>query len=179
MIDRLGGRLDEAARLVQRVGLSGAARIARRALGEPDAPYGAMMPWQHEVLWTVLARLCRYEHVEGEPMLPEPVEVGALEAALGFIAQMPPETRQQLGDLLCVFEAGAAVIGPERARRRFSRMSPEARDVYLARWEQSEIAPMRAAFQGLKSACMMGYWSRPATWPAISYALKPHPMGRP
>ncbi len=172
LIDRLGDRRDEAARLVQRVGLSAASRIARRAMGEAEPAHGQLAPWQREVLGCVMDRLCRYD----DPALPDPRACGALDAALGFIAQMPPETRQQLADLLAVFEAGAAVIGPERAARRFSRMSPAAQDAYIETWEQSQAPPMRAAFLGLKSSCMMGYWSRPATWAAISYELKPHPM---
>jgi hypothetical protein len=171
IIERLGDRRDEAARLVQQIGLSAAARIARRALGAQDGE-----PAQ-EALCALMGRLCRYEHVSGQPDLPEPAECGALEATLQYIAQLPPETQQQLDDVLWVFEAGAAALGPERAQRRFSAMSGAAQDVYITRWEQSELLPMRAAFLGLKSACMIGYWSRPQVWPAIDYTLNPHPQG--
>ena len=174
LLPRLAGSRDEAARYAQAIGLSAAARLARRALGEPRGPDGELASWQRATLDATLARLCRYD----DPELPHPDACGALDAALGFIAQMPPQTRQQLADLLAVFEAGVMVLGPERAAGRFTRLTPDAQDAYITSWEQSLAPPMRAAFLGLKAACMMGYWTRPAAWPAISYAINPHPRSQ-
>lgn len=164
---KLRMRRDEAIALIQRVGLRRGAQIAARALAEPEAAPGELSGWQREVLAAVLDRMCRYE----DPELPAPSQTGALEAAIEFTRTMPQTTRQKLYDLLAVFEAGPAALGPQRRRRRFSAMDPEAQDAYLQMWERSAIEPMRAGFHGLKSTCMMGYWSQPPTWGAIGYGL--------
>jgi hypothetical protein len=168
---RVGDRRAELERLVQNVGLATAAKVARRVLDRPDAPYGEFAAWQQGVLGAALDRICNYQDLDD---LPTPSRAQALPATLAFVSQMPPLTRQRLGDLLCLFELGPMLLGP--ARRPFTKLSPEDQDRYIERWECAPAAPMRAGFQGIKSACMMGYWTRPQAWPAIHYTLDMHPI---
>ena len=94
-----------------------------------------------------------------------------MEATLDFAAHMPEVTYQQLLDLLALFEVGVRFLGPNRAAKRFTALTAAQQDAYMRSWERSALEPQRAAFQGLKSACMVGYWTRAQTWPHIGYGL--------
>ncbi|MBA2664641.1 MAG: hypothetical protein H0U74_20305 [Bradymonadaceae bacterium] len=167
---RLLGRREDALRVAQELGLKVTASLAARALGERlPAERGELASWQVDVLAAIIERLCRYD----APDMPAPDQCGALEAALGFISHMPEESRAALSDLLTVFEIGPYVLGP--GRERFSALDATSRDAYLASWEGSSLPPRRAAFRALKSACMMGYWTRPQTWSAIGYSIDDNP----
>jgi hypothetical protein len=151
-------------------GLAESAKWARRLLGvaEPEAP-DHWLEWERETLRTVLERMCRY------PEWPEPEACGAFEETLDFLQTLPLGRRRQLHHLLAIVEAGSLATAPEGQRRRFSRLDPVAADAYLDTWAQSSLPPRRAVFQGLKSICMMGYWSRPETWSGIGYDLESNP----
>jgi hypothetical protein len=170
--DRALGRLaravgDDAARWVQSVGLERAASLVARALGERRGEEGDFEPWQRATLGALQLTMCRYDDVDAP--LPEADAIGALEAALDFASHMPPDKRAQLADLLVLFEAGPYALGPRRAR--FTRLSDAEMDAYARSWQDARVPVVRGAFGALKSVCMMGYWSRPATWGAIDYAL--------
>ena len=157
---------DAALSAVQSMGLRRASALAARRLGERPTRRGELASWQREALAALLERMCRGD----DQALPAPGEIGALKAALEFAARMPEVTHQQLLDLLAVFEAGTYLLGPDRSER-FSRLSAPAQDRYIALWETSRIEAQRAAFHGLKSVCMIGYWTREATWPHLGYGL--------
>ncbi len=169
----LVGRGDEAARLAQDLGLAASARMVARLMGEKLAvDRGEFAGWQVSVLGAVLERMCAYEAVD----LPAVEVSGALETALGFIGGMPEESRAVLGDLLAVFEFGGLVLGPVFGpRARFTMLDVVAQDAYLASWEGSVLAARRAAFRGLKSVCMLGYWTQTSTWDAIGYGFADNP----
>ncbi len=169
----LAGRGDEAARLAQDLGLAASARLVSRLMGEKlAADRGEFAGWQVSVLSAVLERMCAYEAVD----LPEVGVSGALATTLDFIGGMPDESRAVLGDLLAVFEFGGMVLGPVRGpRARFTMLDVAAQDAYLASWEGSGLAARRAAFRGLKSVCMLGYWTQTSTWDAIGYGFADNP----
>jgi len=63
--------------------------------------------------------------------------------------------------MLYVLEYGPYVFGPRR--RRFSRMNPAERELYLASWESSRLAPRRQFLHALKLIVMLhAYESREA-----------------
>lgn len=163
----LGARKDAMLSAVQGIGLRRLSQIAASALGEEAPATMELTPWQRRTLEHLLCRMCH--DPDGE--LPDPIASGAVEATLDFAAHMPEVTYQQLLDLLAVFEAGVRLLGPDRAAGRFTSLSPAKQDEYMRAWEQSVLEPQRAAFQGLKSACMVGYWTRAQTWPHIGYGL--------
>ena len=157
-IQRLTGRgKDRAAAAAQQMGLEAAAALARR-MAAPG------VGWEQ-----VLARAIDVMCHSGDSALPAPGQTKALDAALGFLAQAPAPTRQKLIDVVWLVEAGGRVMASPRAP--FSSLSLEQATAYLAQWEGAALEPMRAAFAGLKSVCMIGYWSRPGTWEAIGYGL--------
>lgn len=158
---------DAASSAVQAMGLRRASQLAASMLGETAPREGEIATWQTETLGALMACMCH--DPAGE--LPLPSQTDALKAALTFASEMPEVTHQQLLDLLSVFEAGVRVLGPSRHKRRFTALTAEEQITYLGMWEQSPFEPQRAAFHGLKSVCMMGYWTRPDTWAHIGYGL--------
>ena len=63
--------------------------------------------------------------------------------------------------MLHALEYGPYVFGPRR--RRFSRMNPAERELYLASWESSRLAPRRQFLHALKLIVMLhAYESREA-----------------
>ena len=158
--------------VVQDAGLRGAAQLAERAMGVRGAEdVWSPEAWQVEVLRAVQGAMCAYEDEAGEPALPAADEVGALEVSLRFLGQMPEATQRKLWDVLTLLEVAPSVLGPEREVGRFSGLSAAGRQAHLAMWCDSPLAPQRAAFEGVKAVCMMGYWTRDAVWPAIGYGL--------
>lgn len=172
--DRLNNRAlrskDFAQRLVQEQGLVAASRFAARLLREriPEDP-SQFGDWQVDVLRALLQVMTS----AGDEGLPSLEEAGALETTLTFVGWMPEESRAAMGSLLAIFEAGPLILGPRR--ERFTRLDPLTQAVYLESWANSPLAPRRAVFRALKSACMMGYWTRPNTWGVIGYGLEGNP----
>ncbi len=162
----LTGRRDEAAAFVQRVGLRRAAQLGATLLGHEDSADATITPWQRVTLQKAMACMCHYD-LDAAPSPAQTEEM--LDAAVAFTEQMPSITRQKLYDLLTLLEVGPLALGPERVR--FNDMKSGAREDYLRIWESSPLEPMRAGFEGLKSVCMMGYWSHSSRWDAIGYGL--------
>ena len=172
ILDRLRSRAQhrgDALRAAFEAGaLRQAARLATRALGRPlpEPQPDRLLDWQRRVLGCIQQRLCAYAAVEGLP--PADALEGALDATLAFWRGFPPPVRGQLSDLLAVFEA-QPLLRPGGAP--FSDLPGEEQDRWLERWEQSQLVLQYGAFRGLKSICMMGYWSQPGSWGAIGYSL--------
>lgn len=169
----------------QDMGLERAAQIAVRLLGERLEPV-ALQPWQHQTLALLLETLCDYDDPDAPAdaaALPPAHKTRALEVTLGFIAQMPDHTQRKLSCAIALLEAAPLALKPpggiSSSRTRFSRLEPAARAAHLMQWESSPIEGVRAAFHGLKSACMMGYWSQPEVWPAAGYTLELKPGPQP
>jgi hypothetical protein len=101
------------------------------------------------------------------PDLPSARAVGALAAVVQQLRCLPPEGQQQLRDLLLVFECfGVCAAG---GVGRFSRSAAALQDATLSAWGGAKLSALRAGFHGLKTVCMLGYWSRSQTWDAIGY----------
>jgi hypothetical protein len=161
---------DALARKVETLGLHRVAALVARMMGE-SLPGDAteLADWQLRVLRDAQARLCAY------PDAPTPAQIGALDASLGFLANFPPPTRRRIASLLVIFEFSPTVVRFNGAIRRFTKLSNRDKDEVLEAWSGAEIPEVRAAFGGLKSVCMMGYWSRPQTWGSIGYSLEDNP----
>ena len=166
-VRHLGANKDALLSATQAIGLRRLSAIAASMLGEASPPPLELTGWQRRTLEHLLSRMCH----DPDGALPDPIQAGAVEATLDFAAHMPEVTYQQLLDLLAVFEVGVRFLGPNRAAKRFTALTAAQQDAYMRSWERSALEPQRAAFQGLKSACMVGYWTRAQTWPHIGYGL--------
>lgn len=160
---------DTAQRAIQSLGLEQGSAVARRLLKEPQcADDETLCPWQEQTLAALMERLCH----DPAGRLPSPRECGAVAATVAFISKMPAARKTQLRQLLTLFEAAPMLLGVDGERARFSKLEEEAQDAHIGQWAESSITQRRAVFQGLKSACMVGYWSCPATWPEIGYSVE-------
>lgn len=69
--------------------------------------------------------------------------------------------------LLALFEHGPLIFGFSFSR--FTELSPESQDRYIAAWEQSRLAVRRAGFQVLKMLSVFFYYTREEAWKQIRY----------
>lgn len=152
---------------LQSRGLHESARLARAALREAQPDNHGWAEWEMDTLEALLEQLCAYEGGD----LPGPADCGAVEATREFIDTLPPGRQEQLRDLLAILEVGSLLLGPGGEYRRLTRLSDACAEEYIHSWAASSVPQRRAVFHGIKSVCMMGYWSREQTWPAIGYEI--------
>ena len=62
---------------------------------------------------------------------------------------------------------GPYIFGPRR--RRFSRLNAGEREVSLAGWETSRLAPRRQLLNGLKLAVMLHFYDAPEVAAAVGF----------
>lgn len=168
-IRRFAATPAEAARKIQMTGLVRTAKVTSTVLRRPAPDADEIPTWIRRVFEQVTARMCDYD----DPQMPDPRDCGAVDAALDFLEGTPPQTRRELQSLLVLVELSPLVVGP--TRRRFTELEADAAAATLRRWERSPLEPMRGAFRALKSMVMMGYWSRPETFPVIDYSVAENP----
>jgi hypothetical protein len=147
----------------QSAGLSTAASMARRLLGQ-TRPQSGWANWERSVTHRLLEVLCSYEDT-----LPDPDAIDAATATRRFVETLPSRRRDQLRDLLAIIEAGPLALAPEGERGGFTSLSDAAAETYIRGWSESSIPQRRAVFHALKSVCMMGYWSQEETWSPIGF----------
>lgn len=131
-----------------------------RATSRAFEPFDAL---EVEVTRALAARICR----QGD----DPPGDAALDRLVRFIedyvSRLPESQAATFRHLLVVFEYQPMVFGPKR--RRFSRLDGDAQDENLNRWATAPQAARVAAFNGIKTICMLGWYSDPSTWDAIGY----------
>lgn len=123
-----------------------------------------LLSGERDILEAVLGRL--YPPPEGEDV---PVQSGAVQATVAYLAMMPRRQVWQVRGLLRFVEWDPVL----RQRGRFTRLSALAQDNWLHRQARSSVALRRQAFSALKMLGAMGTWQQDHRWPAIGY---PGPM---
>ncbi len=101
--------------------------------------------------------------------------------------QLGPRQTAQFHQLLRSFESPLLNLLLDGRPARFSRMSPEARAAYLARWRDSRLALKRSGFQTLKRLSCFLYYTAPGptgpnpNWVDIGYpgTLPEPPVAQP
>lgn len=115
------------------------------------------------VVSAVAARMLRRDAGD----LPTPEEVDAAFAIDALVARLDAGNRRDLVRLLHALEhvvpLSAGVFS------RFSHASGADQDRVLDAMSRSSVGLLRGAFDGLKSLCVMAYFSHPLTWGAIGY----------
>jgi hypothetical protein len=116
---------------------------------------------ERELLEAVLDRLFD----PGDHRAPTPSEVGAVDAAYGYLAQLPRREQWLCRGLFrsleweCVWTRGS----------RFTRLDPSDQDRVLTRLAESPLYPRRLAFLSLKQIGAMAYYQHRETWGHLSY----------
>ena len=169
LLQRFSGTPEEVFRKVQMGGLVRTARLVSNVMGNPPPTSKELPEWIEAIMAAALGRMCRYD-IEG---MPAPDDTEALEACREFLSGMPPQTRVEFQSLLVLVELSPFIFGPRRMK--FTDLGPDEQDQVLKSWEQSPVVPQRGGFRAIKSVVMMGYWSRPETWPSIGYSVHDNP----
>lgn len=116
-----------------------------------------------EITRALAARICRQSD--------DPVPGDALDRIVRFVedylARLPESQAAMFRNLLVVFEYQPLVFGPKR--RRFTRLDGDAADENLRRWATAPQTARVAAFNGVKTICMLAWYSDPASWTEIGY----------
>lgn len=95
----------------------------------------------------------------------------------GYVGRQSTWLRREIKALLHLFEHAPPLLGAGFSRA--TRLSPEARADYLARWQTSERALLRQGYAGLKSILFMGAYRDPRAWAHCLYGgPPPHPLRR-
>jgi hypothetical protein len=96
----------------------------------------------------------------GDPAMPRFGDTAGLAAIDTALLQLPPATAGQLHWALVLFEYGPPIFAARFST--FTGLSDEAKDDYLAGWEQSRFEVRRTAFRALKNLSMLGYYAQAA-----------------
>ncbi len=108
-----------------------------------------------------------------ERIVPEASEKFGMDLALkieSVLAGVRKEMAKEMKLLLYVFEFGAPILGFLGFRfKRFTRMSQEEKDRYLADWERSRLPIKRTGFQALKRSALAAFYGSEESWPGIGY----------
>jgi hypothetical protein len=96
--------------------------------------------------------------------------------ALDFIDQyvgyFPPHLKYAFPLGLLLLEFGPVIY--MRRLRRFSRMSLEDRERYVASWAESSSAARRDLIKGVKALIMVAFYSHPLVMEYIGYDIESH-----
>jgi hypothetical protein len=119
--------------------------------------------WQYVVVQHLARRVCAAD----EPGVVTPDEVDVAGFVDGYVANMAPRMRRDLGRFLGVIEqlapAGLAMTS------RFTHLEAPDQDRVLGSLEASSSDLLRGGFEGLKSLLFMGYYRDARTWRVIGY----------
>lgn len=138
------------------------ARASASALGEPYT-LGVWHEWQYRSLRAMQSRITdNSQGVTGAT---------AFDRTLSVIGGFATLHQDRLRGFISILEAASLISH----RVRFSALQTDAQDDVLNAWATSKIPARRAAFHGLKSVCMMGFYSDDQTWNSIGYSLAENP----
>jgi hypothetical protein len=82
-------------------------------------------------------------------------------------ANLPQHFGHEFKLLLRIFEYGTPFLG--LTFKRFTQMTPEEQDHYLAGWECSRLPFKRMGFQALKRTALSAFYGSERTWALIGY----------
>ena len=119
--------------------------------------------WQYVVVQHLARRVCAGD----EPGVVTPDEADVAGFVDGYVANMAPRMRRDLGRFLGVIEqlapAGLAMSS------RFTHLEAADQDKVLGSLESSSSDLLRGGFEGLKALLFMGYYRDARTWRIIGY----------
>lgn len=103
-------------------------------------------------------------------IVPGAFEEFGLDLALkidSVFANLAPYFGREFKLLLKIFEYGTPLLG--FTLKRFTQMTPEEQDRYLAGWERSRLSFKRMGFQALKRTALSAFYTSDETWASIGY----------
>lgn len=90
-------------------------------------------------------------------------------AADGVLAMMEASTRDELKQLLNLFENALPAFLFGRRRQAFSTLPMDEQFRVLDEWRDSRVTLRRTGYLALRGVVMAAYYGNPKTWPAVKY----------
>jgi hypothetical protein len=103
----------------------------------------------------------------GGPYPEGALDTGVVEFFDKFAATDYPEVQKDFKNAIALIEHGPLLLKGKFTR--FTDMTPDEQDEYLASWQNSSITLLRGAFLGFKRLCFMGFYINEKVWPSIGY----------
>lgn len=107
------------------------------------------------------------------PGAPSLADVGAVRNADRHLARLDADAQKDFRRLLSLFDnalAGFVLCGTIAP---FTRLSPQSRASFLAKWESHRIGALRSGYQALKRLSVASYYGNPKTYFAVGYPGPP------
>jgi len=130
---------------------------------KPAVPLQFLNPREYAMLSVLAERMLGVAGLLGAGL--DQVDVGRNVDAL--VAPLDADLRSQLRSALRVFEHGTYLF--DLRRKRFTSLTPEQQQQYLAGWMNSTLGIRRTVFRVLKALVAAGFYQDPRTWAAVGY----------
>ena len=142
------------------------ALVRSRGYEVPEGIRGKLVgleAWQYVVVQHLARRVCAAD--EPGVLTPDVADVAGF--VDGYVANMAPRMRRDLGRFLGVIEqlAPAALA----MTSRFTHLEATDQDKVLGSLESSSSDLLRGGFEGMKALLFMGYYRDARTWRIIGY----------
>lgn len=94
-------------------------------------------------------------------------------AADGVMAMMEEVTRDELKQLINLFENALPAFLFGRRRQTFSMLPMDQQFAVIDEWRDSKLTLRRTGYLALRGLVMAAYYGNPKTWPAVKYPGPP------
>jgi hypothetical protein len=115
----------------------------------------------------VLGAIARRLLAPDEAGAPSIEEIGVVEAADAYLAQLPPPLAADVRALIQLVEHSPFLFSLRPSR--FTRLDTAAQDAVLAGWSTSRLDVRRQGFAALKALAAMGYYGDARTFAILDY----------
>lgn len=113
---------------------------------------------------------------------PDPMALEVPKSVDGIIARVDDTSREELKQLLALFENALPNFLFGLRTTPFTQMSPDEQAKVVDEWRTSALTVRRTGYLALRTVVMGAYYGNPATWAAVKYPGPPkgiHDPGAP
>ncbi len=150
--------------------LGGGAWLALKRGAQVELPAGLAVldARRYAVVRALVERL-----VPARAGFPAPEALGTAKAVDAILTLVDQTSRDELGQLLLLFENALPNFLFGLRTVPFTQMTPDEQLAVLDEWRTSRLAIRRTGYVALRTIVMSAYYGNPATWPAVSYPGPP------
>jgi len=150
--------------------LGGGGFLATRRGAQVTIPPGLQVlnAAEYAVMWTIVQRFVPVR--EGFPAADS---LSTTVAADGIIALLEDVTRDEIKQLLMLFENALPNFLFGGRTVPFTQLNPTEQDEVLAEWRDSRLTLRRTGYRALRGLAIAAYYGNKATWSAVGYPGPP------
>lgn len=104
---------------------------------------------------------------------PDPAALETAKIVDGILAKVDDSSREEVKQLLALFENALPNFLFGLRGRPFTQMAPDEQAVVLDEWRTSRISVRRTGYLALRTVVMSAYYGNPQTWAAVKYPGPP------